>query len=459
MTPALLIVLLLLTQPVWQTRATGQLQGTPQATFGSVLGGSGQQAPTVSPEAAATATMVPTAVPTQAATEASTEASTAAATFSPTPLPTLTSSLMGIQIYANIEQNRWFGMVDRAQFMGFKWIKIQLSWKELEPAKGQYTQHFDVVKDAVFYAGQRGFKILLSIAKAPDWARPANARGQNDGPPANPQDLADLITHIFDTFSKEHISAIEIWNEANLTTEWTGAAQDGVSYMRLFNVAYQRIRQQSPDIVVLTAGPAPTGGGGSIGDRDWLQAIYAASGKGPDLALNKADPNLAIGIHPYGWANPPDERCCQSGPPGWNDNKVFFFLDTIYDYRDIMVKNGHQGGKLWATEFGWASYDGLHANGHSGPPAMPPADDAHGWMKVLNEQQQATYIIRAYQLAQSGDLATFMGPMFLWNMNWSSLEGHVNSDKPSEPDAGFSVLDSDWYTRPAYLLLQSAPKQ
>ena len=73
----------------------------------------------------------------------------------------------------------WRAAVDRAQFMGFKWIKLQLSWKELEPdAKGTFTQQFSVLADHSVYAARRGFKILLSIAKAPDWARPANARGR-----------------------------------------------------------------------------------------------------------------------------------------------------------------------------------------------------------------------------------------------------------------------------------------
>jgi hypothetical protein len=442
----------LIMQTTPESRAIGLLQATTQATFGSVTGGSApQNDPTQA--SASTATAIPTLTPTLATT----------LTPTPKPLPTLKSDMMGIQIYANIEEERWFGLVDRASFMGFKWIKIQLSWKELEPAKGQFTQQFAVISKGIGYAGGRGFKILLSIAKAPDWARPANVQGQQDGPPANPQDLIDFLNQMFATFPVQHIKAIEIWNEANLLREWNGAPQDGVSYMRLFNAAYTRIRQQSGDIVVITAGPAPTGGGnGSMEDRSWLQAIYNAGAADGSLALNKNDPNLVIGVHPYGWANPPDAHCCEKSPgvTGWFEHRSFYFLDNLTDYREIMIKNGQQGGKMWTTEFGWATFEGLHYRDHiKGPAAMPPPVDTHGWANMITEQQQAEYIIRAFELAQNGDMATYMGPMFLWNMNWSSLEGHVEADKPSDPAAGFSVLDSDWNTRPIYNMLQSAPKQ
>lgn len=141
-------------------------------------------------------------------------------------------------------------------------------------------------------------------------------------------------------------------------------------------------------------------------------------------------------------------------------NVFFFFLDTIADYRQIMVENNHANGKLWATEFGWATFDGLRYKDHlSGPPAIPPSDPALGWMNRLTEIQQATYVIRAFELAQTGDLAGFMGPLFLWNMNFASLTGYINENTPSLPEAGFSVLNSDWGTRPLYDALQFAPKE
>ncbi len=380
-------------------------------------------------------------------------ATTPTPNVTPTALPTLRKDLMGIQAYCNLQEDLWSGIVDRAQFMGFSWIKCQLSWKELEPdAKGSFSAQFDAIKKNIIYAGRRSFKILLSVAKAPDWARPENARGQRNGPPANPADLGDFLSRLFDHFGPDsaYINAFELWNEANTVDEWTGAPTDGATYMKYFSAGYKVIRAKAPSLMVITAGPTP---GGATDDRQWLQQIY-------DAGLPKNDPNLAIGVHPYGWANPPDTRCCASPSKGWDNNKVFFFLDTVYDYRDIMVKNNDAQAKLWATEFGWATFQGLHYKDHvNGPAAIPPAEGELGWMNILTEQQQADYVVGAFKLAQSGDLAGFVGPMFLWNMNFATLPGYVNEDKPSLPEAGFSVLDMDWNTRPVYNLLQAAPKK
>jgi len=426
-------------------------QNPPTPTFGPIVGGPTAVSTTLAPTSV---TPAPAGVTTAPTVAGPTVTATAAATASATPLPTLRADLMGIQADANFEQGRWFTLVDRMSFMGFKWLKIQLNWKILEPTKGSFASQWKVLIDNSVYAGRRGFKIMLAIAAAPDWARPANVRGNLDGPPANPQDLVDFVNAVLSQFPLQYVNAIEIWNEANIAREWTGAPLDGKTYVIYFNAAYKAIRARSGDIVVITAGPAPTGdGNGALNDRTWISQVYAAG-------LPLSDPNLGIGIHPYGWANPPDAHCCASPSKGWDNDRSFFFLDSITDYRQIMLKNNHAAGKLWATEFGWATFQGLHVKSHqNGPAAMPPSDPGLAWMNKLTEDQQAQYIVQAFALAQMGDLATFMGPMILWNLNFSLFVDYINADKPSLPEAGYSVLDSDTFPRPAYNLLQAAPKK
>lgn len=233
--------------------------------------------------------------------------STPALTPTPTlpPLPTLNADLMGIQAYANVEIDGWQLLVDRVQFMGLRWIKTQINWREMEPEPGVFTQVFSVVRDNLIYAGRRGFKIMLSVVNAPDWARPPEARGKLEGPPSDPNLYAAFIGTLLDNWGTSFIHAIEIWNEPNLIREWTGVPKGGAVYKRYFDAAYQAIRARSSDIVVLTAGPAPAGDtpDGSVNDRRWLRELYSVG-----LPIN--DPNFGIGIHPYGWANPPDARCC-----------------------------------------------------------------------------------------------------------------------------------------------------
>lgn len=378
----------------------------------------------------------------------------------PAPLPSATliataplqSEMMGIQIHPNLQEQQWRIMMDFAQFMGMKWIKVQLSWKELEPQPGQFSQ-LDSLLPIFFQItqGRNGFRLLLSVAKAPDWARPAGAA--NDGPPSDPQKLADFLTRAVTVYRLRDQDAIEIWNEPNIAADWSGVPLNAATYMRYFDASYKAIRARLPNIPIITAGLAPTGdGSGSVDDRRWLQEMYNAGLK------NYA--GVAVGIHPYGWANSPDARCCEKSDLGWRDNRKFFFQDNIEDYRAIMVRNGHGAAKLWATEFGWATYDNLRVGSHvDGALAKAPSSPDLGWMRQLSEAQRSTYTLRAFEVAQNGDYAAFMGPMMLWNLNFADLPGFVSAEQDSRPEAGFSVLNGDGFPRGLYDALQNAPKR
>src|SRR5258708_9435201 len=234
----------------------------------------------------------------QQATElVATGVATAAPTATPN-LPTLNRSLMGIQAYGYIAQKEWEQMMDRAQFMGFGWIKFQLSWKELESSKDQYTQQFDVIKKNIYNSGKRHFKILVSVAKAPDWARPQNARGHADGPPANPQDLSDFMLHLLqdkDITDGAPIKAVEIWNEPNTANEWTGTPLNAAAYAKLFKPVYQAIHAALPDLTILSAGMAATGDMlDGVNDPFWLKQLYPAG-------VPTVGPGFPIVAHPSGF--------------------------------------------------------------------------------------------------------------------------------------------------------------
>lgn len=375
-------------------------------------------------------------------------------TAQPTPPPQqnpLRADLMGIQIHPNLREEQWRQMVDFSQFMGMKWIKVQLSWKELEPQPGQYTQLDSILPRFFQHAqGRNGFRLLVSIAKAPDWTRPAGF--VNDGPPSDPKVFANYVSDVITRYGLRDVDAIEIWNEPNIAADWSNAALNGATYMKYFDAAYKAIRAKS-NLTIITAGLAPTSDtAGSADDRRFLQEMYNAGLKNYQ--------NIAVGIHPYGWANAPDARCCEKSDLGWRDNQKFFFLENIDAYRQIMVKNGHADVKLWGTEFGWSTFDNLRVKDHAnGPLAKAPSNPDLGWMRQLNESQRTAYTLRAFELAQNGNYSSFMGPMFLWNLNFADLPGFVRDDNDSRPEAGFSILNGDGFPRPLYDALQAAPKK
>jgi hypothetical protein len=299
------------------------------------------------------------------------------------------------------------------------------------------TEDFRRLEIYLETAYNSGLDILISVAKAPDWAR---ANHDQDGPPDDPQTLSNFITLMLNEFGTS-LDAIEIWNEPNLVREWSGQSLDGASYMKLFKPSYDAINAYSQKMMtdpktpiskplaIITAGLAPSKGDGAEDDRAYLQQMY-------DNGLGKyAD--AYVGIHPYSWWNSPDSTCCDYDKTrGWDDQPQLFFSNNISDYRNIMVKNGQANAKMWATEFGWASWDGL--------PGAPPQE----WMGWVNECQQGNYIVRAFQLGQQMD---YMGPMMLWNLNFAMLSGMVpNRDER----AAYSLLvPLDPRERAAYWML------
>ena len=224
------------------------------------------------------------------------------------------------------------------------------------------------------------------------------------------------------------IDAVEVWNEPNLLREWTGRPLSGSEYMRYFRVARDAInnysyRMQFDDekprntpIIVLTAGLAPTGNSPwSVDDRSYLRQMYNAGLAGLDA--------VQIGVHPFGWGNPPDARCCNAvANQGWDDAPQFFFLETLGNYRDIMLNYGDADARIWVTEFGWPTWDGL--------PGEPPEP----FVGYNDKWRQAAYTLRAFQIGQQLD---YVGPMILWNMNFGWLPQLVSS---RDERAAYSML-------------------
>lgn len=315
--------------------------------------------------------------------------------------------------------------------LDFGWVKIQVDWSLVEYAPGQYSSLLDELDLFMDEAHNRGLRVLLSVAKAPDWARVTT---EEDGPPSDYSRYYDFLRLLVLRY-KYKLDAIEVWNEPNLRREWNGGTLAGAEYVEFLAGAYETIKREDARILVISAGLGPTGvndGSTAIDDRVYLRQMYEAG------IANYAD---AIGIHPYGWANPPWARCCgdSGGVPSHNEHPSFFFLNTIEDYRAIQSEFGDLERPLWATEFGWGTVDGL---------GLPVPENAP-FFAYTDQGEQAEYILEAYRMAQEWD---FMGPMFLWNLNVASLAGFDSSQ------AGYSILGEDQRPRPAYERLRDTPR-
>ena len=314
--------------------------------------------------------------------------------------------------------------------LGMKWVKFQLSWKDTEPQQGVYSwAEWDRL---ILTYHNAGFYILLSVPKAPDWARPANTDLSQEGPPADPDTYARFVGEMTKRY-RGGVQAVEVWNEQNLAREGGGAPMPPQDYVALLSAAYRTIKSVDPSIVVVSGAPTPAGDvpGAAIDDIDYLSAMYAAGLK------NVSD---AIGVHPSGYNCPADGDWQTISDPsatfrGPSDNRhhSWCFRGTMEGYRNVMVANGDSSKLLWPTEFGWAVS------------SSPPANYEYAGDNTREEQSQ--WIVGAFQQAKSWG---WVGPTFLWNLNYGITH-------PGSEQAVFSILGPEGPT-PAYEALSNLAK-
>ena len=314
--------------------------------------------------------------------------------------------------------------------LGMKWVKFQLSWKETEPQQGIYN--WDEWDRLILTYRQAGFNILLSVVKAPDWARPANTDLSQEGPPAKPGDYARFVGEMAQRY-RGGVQAIEVWNEQNLAREGGGSPMPPANYIALLTAAHRAIKAADPNIIVVSGAPTPAGDvpGAAIDDINYLSAMYAAGLK------NVSD---AIGVHPSGyncpatgdWQSVTDPSAGFRGPFD-NRHHSWCFRGTMEGYRNVMVANGDTNKLLWPTEFGWAVSSTPQIN--------------YEYAADNTRAEQAQWIPEAFQQAKQWGWA---GPMFLWNMNYGIT-------RPGSEQAAFSILTPEGPT-PAYQALAGIAK-
>ncbi len=358
------------------------------------------------------------------------EPTTVAGAAAAAPAPR-TSTGFGYGIQAHIYGNdaQIYGLING---MGFNWVKQQVEWGRVETAKGQYN--WGDLDRIVNGARAAGLNVLLSVVKAPAWARPGGDLSV-EGPPNNPQDFADFMGAMAARY-KGRVQAYEIWNEQNLHYEWGNEPISASRYVDMLSRCYTAIKAADPNAIVVSGAPTPTGvndGRIAVDDRVYLQQMYDAG------LARYCD---AVGVHPSGYNNPPDADWRTWSDPSTSSSKghpSFFFRGTMEGYRNIMVNNGDSSKRLWPTEFGWSTFEGL---GTSAPPRYEYANDN-------SEAEQAQYLARAFQMMRDWG---WVGPAFVWNLNFAPVAG------PADEKAGFGIVRHDWTPRPAYYALRDMPK-
>ena len=152
----------------------------------------------------------------------------------------------------------------------------------------------------------------------------------------------------------------------------------------------------------------------------------------------------AQAVHPGGSANPPETLWPDnpSSADGWTTDPTFYFRH-VENVRKFMDQEGVGDHQIWITEFGWATENNT---------------PGYEFGNQVSLDQQRDYIVgafkQAYQSYRYPDGSTWIGNMFLWNMNFAPLWAQQNPPNPLNEQASFGILNPDYSPRPAFIALQ-----
>jgi hypothetical protein len=315
------------------------------------------------------------------------------------------------------------------QELGFQWVKQTFSWRDIEPAqKGHYE--WKLADDVVRRVGRReGLKLLARIDRQPFWSQAPGTPELENAPPARLQDFGDFCYALADRY-KGQIAAYQVWNEPNLAREWGSQPPNPAQYVALLKVCYQGIKAADPDALVISAGMAATGtySNEAMPDDVFIEQMYQA-GAAPYFDL--------LGVHAPGYRAPPEMSPDEVAQQPEYGGQRFFAFRHVEDIRRIMEKYGDEAKQIAILEMGWTT-DPIHPE--------------YAWHAVT-EEQQANYLVRAYQYAYKNwtPWIGLMSMLTLANPSWTE----------NDEQYWWAITYPDWpenRLRPAFDALQDMPK-
>ncbi len=316
-------------------------------------------------------------------------------------------------------------VVNSVQESGFGWVRFQLEWQQFERADNQWDPL--PIDNIVDQFAASDVKILLVVAKAPEWALD----------PTGNQFLSDYaqFTELMQFVSQRYagkVQAWEIWNEQNLAHEVNNNVRVA-DYVELLKAGFTGVRAGDPNALVVFGGLTPNGVNDptiAIDDLEYLTQIYQY--QGGEIAQYFD----VMGMHVSSTHNPPDTMWPDnpSDEEGYNDDESFYFR-RAEQLREVMVANGDSAKPTWITEFGWTT-----------------ENQAVGYEYGVNnsEEEVAEYLVRSFEIARTE--WDFVTGMFVWTLNWSTLA------EPEDEKYPWSAVNDDWSPRPAYDALRDMPK-
>ncbi|HET6735517.1 cellulase family glycosylhydrolase [Mycobacterium sp.] len=285
---------------------------------------------------------------------------------------------------------------DQMQSLGVNTVRVLVPWGDIyKVPPGDLLEFFfppdwSKVDFIVNEAASRNMSVLGVLNATPYWG------GQDGsgclgcyGVAPDPQKFAAFAALAAQRFG-DKVSAYEVWNEPNYVASW-GPEIDPVAYTELLKQAYTAIKGANPDATVVAGvlGTVTTFGGITLDARDFVETMYANGAQGFFDALS---------IHPYQYTTKFSEGEHTWYEP-WKANSP---LEQMIAIRQLMIDNGDEALRIWATEYGLPT---------GGPNAVTPEQQAQFIEDFLNAWSELDYA----------------GPSFIYTTR-DRLEGVVTED-------------------------------
>ncbi len=351
----------------------------------------------------ATPSLTPTHTPTPTPAPTLTLRPSITPTFTPsiTPTPRISPTPSRDRILPGFfelgGQTHTLDHANHMHYAGMTWVKFQHKWNETDNPP-------HALRGRIEQAHKQGFKVLLSVT-GPEYPASIDYNA-----------YARYLTGV----AAQEPDAIEVWNEMNTHREWPYNQIDGGTYVKkMLAPAYEAIKVISPEVMVISGAPAPTGYWQGCAAEGCDDAVFIEQMRQAGAA-NYVD---CIGVHFNNGATSPHKT---SGHPA-GDHYTWYYQTMLDKYYNTFKK------PLCFTELGYLSREGY------GP--LPPD---WTWATGNSVAEQAQW------LADSAILASWSGKVRL--MIVFSIDIY---DWGNDPQSGYAIVRPDG-SCPACIALREA---
>ncbi|MEM8857958.1 MAG: LysM peptidoglycan-binding domain-containing protein [Chloroflexota bacterium] len=283
---------------------------------------------------------------------------------------------------------------DRMKDAGMTWVKFQHKWGPGDSA--------NVVQGRITQAHDNGFKVLLSMPGADTYPTSIDFNG-----------YVEFLRGV--AALPDPPDAIEVWNEMNIDFEWPIGSISPTSYVNnMLAPAYNAIKGQNSNIMVISGAPAPTGffGGACTGngcdDDIYVRQMMAAG------ASRYMD---CMGVHFNAGATSPSAT---TGHPADSSGHYSWYYSPMVNTYSAAV---NRSVPLCFTEVGYLSTNGF--------PNTPPA---FAWAGNTTVDQHAQWLAEAFRLS-AADSRVQMFIVFNVDLTFFDPNG--------DPQAGYAIIRPD----------------